>query len=164
MTRFRIALGVVAVVCGTLGGALANAQTVGDAPRRKIDPAEASYQFNEAWRRDQIARQIDLNYRMQWMAGFGPQLVGPFEPWPRVPGDIWGYPQARPIVHPIGHESAQTGPNRWIYRPIYATPSPAAPAAAPPDVVQPPQAGVQLPAPSDADGPPQNGRPQRRAF
>ncbi len=43
-----------------------------------------------------------------------------FEPWPRVPGDIFGYPDPAPVRQPIGHISSQTGPNRWEYHPIYA--------------------------------------------
>jgi hypothetical protein len=132
------------------------------------NPADDSYHQGEARRQDLIARQLDLNYRMIWSSGFGPRFPGVFEPWPRVPGDIWGYPGPRPIEHPIGHESAQTGPNRWTYRPIYAadvqppaksvqikpTPQPAAPIA---------PNKVQLPAPSDANEPPQPNAAPRRA-
>jgi len=90
------------------------------APAKRIDPALESYRFNEAWRRDSIARQLDLNYRTVWMAGYGPRYPNPFEPWPRVPGDIWGYPQPQPIEQPIGDETIQIGPDRWLYRPVYA--------------------------------------------
>src|SRR5258708_37969519 len=83
-------------------------------------PVEENYRINEAQRLDLIARQLDLNYRMIWQAGYGPRYPNPFEPWPRVAGDIWGYPAPRPIEHPIGHESVQVSPTRWIYRPVYA--------------------------------------------
>ncbi len=126
-----------------------------------FSPAAEIYQINEARRQDQIARQLDLNFRMQSSAGFGPRFADPFEPWPHVPGDIWGYPLARPIAQPIGHESLQTGPNRWIYRPLYATapkyvrPQPSARPVARPAVPvapgQPPPAHVQLPGPSDPE-------------
>ena len=43
-----------------------------------------------------------------------------FEAWPRVPGDIFGYPEIPTARQPIGHISTQTGPNRWEYHPIYA--------------------------------------------
>lgn len=43
-----------------------------------------------------------------------------FEPWPYVPGDIYGYSARTAARQPIGHESRQTGPNRWEYRPLYA--------------------------------------------
>lgn len=63
-----------------------------------------------------------------WYAyGRGPTVqseTGPatdrFEAWPRVPGDIFGYPEIPTARQPIGHISTQTGPNRWEYHPIYA--------------------------------------------
>ncbi len=128
-------------------------------PRAAADnPVEENYRINEARRQDLIARQLDLNYRMIWSAGFGPRYPNPFEPWPRVPGDIWGYPGPRPIEHPIGHESAQTGPNRWTYRPLYAgTVAAPAKAAGIETTQQParpqPSAKVQLPGPSDLSEP-----------
>jgi hypothetical protein len=42
------------------------------------DPAEESYRQGEALRRDQIARQLDLNQRMIWSSGFGPRFPNPF--------------------------------------------------------------------------------------
>jgi hypothetical protein len=62
-----------------------------------------------------------------------------FEPWPRLPGDIFGYPDPAPVRQPIGHISSQTGPNRWEYHPIYAedlAPPPGA-AFAPPQNLSP---------------------------
>ena len=50
-------------------------------------------------------RQIDLQYRMITLAGYGPRYPNPFELWPRVPGDIWGYPLPQPVEQPIGFES-----------------------------------------------------------
>jgi hypothetical protein len=123
-----------------------------------FNPATELYQINEVQRRDQIARQLDLNRRMIWSSGYVPQLPTIFEPWPRVPGDIWGYPQNRPVEQPSGHESRQVGPNRWIYRPIYST-VPAPPAGARVDVAAPvdnrsvPKPGIdkiEPPRPSDA--------------
>ncbi len=43
-----------------------------------------------------------------------------FEPWPLVPGDIWGYPFFNPVPQPIGQRHIQTGPNRWESHPVYA--------------------------------------------
>ncbi len=110
-------------------------------------------QINESQRQDQIARQIDLNRRMIRSSGFGPRYPDPFEPWPRVPGDVWGYPVQRPIEQPIGHESLQTGPNRWLYRPLYATGQPQQSArgapARPAPAARPGK--VELPHPSDAE-------------
>ena len=134
------------------------------AQQGRFDPAYESFQFNEARRQSQIARQLDLNYRMARSSGYGPQYPGVFEPWPRVEGDIYGYRLPGPIAQPVGHESAQVGPNRWIYRPFYlagAVPqtvpvvSPnvrkAAPAMPLREPNKPPQ--VQLPAPSDLSEP-----------
>lgn len=49
-----------------------------------------------------------------------PGVYGPvFEPWPWVPGDIWGYPFINRVEQPLGHKVIQTGPNSYIYRPVY---------------------------------------------
>jgi hypothetical protein len=59
-----------------------------------------------------------------WNGGTPQYGTGPatdvFEAWPRVPGDIFGYPDIPTARQPIGHISTQTGPNRWEYHPIYA--------------------------------------------
>ncbi len=140
------------------------------------DLADESFRIAETQRLDQIARQLDLNYRMIWQSGYGPRYPDPFEPWPRVPGDIWGYPSPRPIEHPVGFESKQTRPNRWIYRPIYAaevnrtTPSAPSPTPAnlPRDVRGKSQRGVvapEKPRPSDLAEPDAKPRPSGpRAF
>jgi hypothetical protein len=36
------------------------------------------------------------------------------------PLESYGYPYRDGVRQPIGHESLQTGPNRWEYRPLYA--------------------------------------------
>ncbi len=66
-----------------------------------------------------------LDYWYAYGRGPTPQYAtGPatdvFEAWPRVPGDIFGYPEIPTARQPIGHISTQTGPNRWEYHPIYA--------------------------------------------
>jgi len=65
---------------------------------------------------------------------WGPGLFGPrrayryryprygyptFEPWPFVPGDIYGYPYYGQVPQPLGHKVIRTGPNGYIYRPVY---------------------------------------------
>ena len=143
-----------------LAGAVAQAGPLdAEANTDGFNPAAESNDFNEVRRQNQIARQIELNYRLYGSAGYGPQYSYPFEPWPRVPGDIWGYPQNQKTPQPIGHESVKTGPNRWLYRPLYAPappvntgaqpangPPPAAPRA--PRSARP--ANARPPAPSDA--------------
>jgi hypothetical protein len=110
-------------------------------------------------------------------AAYGRRLGWPsadvFEPWPRVPGDIFGYPDPAPIRQPIGHISTQTGPNRWEYHPLYAedlvpaaaTPATASqafqPAATLPSAA-PPGARVVPPPPQPARDNPAAGGP--RAF
>jgi hypothetical protein len=57
----------------------------------------------------------------------GPGWVGPqtvFEPWPYVPGDIWGYTYYSPMRQPVGQHQEQTGPNRWESHPVYDPPLP----------------------------------------
>jgi hypothetical protein len=72
-----------------------------------------------------------------------------FEPWPFVPGDIWGYPWIDRVEQPLGHKIIETGPNSYIYRPVYpsdlkpkepAEASPQEPAVEgpPPEPVPPP--------------------------
>ncbi len=123
----------------------------GDAQAARF--VQESYQFNESRRRDWIARQLDLNYRMIGLSGYSPLDPNAFAPYSidwlsRVPGDVRGYPQPRPIEHPVGHESAQTGPNRWIYRPVYAAELQVRAAAQSPAASNPPGA-AQRPGPSD---------------
>lgn len=45
-----------------------------------------------------------------------------FEPWPYVPGDIWGYSSQAIARQPIGQVQSQTGPRRWESHPIYDPP------------------------------------------
>ena len=47
-----------------------------------------------------------------------------FEPWPFVPGDIYGYRYYSPVRQPIGQHQEQTGPNRWESHPVYDPPLP----------------------------------------
>ena len=47
-----------------------------------------------------------------------------FEPWPYVPGDIYGYSYYLPVRQPIGQWQGQTGPNRWESHPVYDPPLP----------------------------------------
>jgi hypothetical protein len=51
-----------------------------------------------------------------------PGLPDVFEPWPLVPGDVWGYPYYKTVPQPIGQRQIQTGPRRWESHPVYAVP------------------------------------------
>ncbi len=53
-------------------------------------------------------------------SGYRPLTV--FEPWPFVPGDIYGYVDYRPLRQPLGQWQGQTGPNRWESHPVYDPP------------------------------------------
>jgi hypothetical protein len=121
-----------------------------------FDPAAESYRINEARRLNEISRQLELNYRMIWDHGFDPA--------------------SPPVRQPIGHESKQVAPNRWIYRPIYpeqevgpefeevgpellpspavATPQPATPNTTPPAPQLSPKKDGSLRAPAPADAKP----------
>ena len=88
-----------------------------------------------------------------WRGGYvaGPLTV--FEPWPFVPGDIYGYTYYLPVRQPIGQWQGQTGPNRWESHPVYDPPlpnlRPLPPLEAPPAAAAPPAP----PAPPAADPP-----------
>ena len=45
-----------------------------------------------------------------------------FEPWPYVPGDIWGDFYIPPLRQPVAQVQTQTGPNRWESHPVYNPP------------------------------------------
>ena len=47
-----------------------------------------------------------------------------FEPWPYIPGDIYGYQGSYPVRQPVGQHQEQTGPNRWESHPVYDPPLP----------------------------------------
>lgn len=72
-----------------------------------INPAAESYEIAEAQRQAQVVRQLELNDFLKWSTYYGPL-------------DLWGPPLGGPPVRqPIGHESKQIGPDRWMYRPVY---------------------------------------------
>ena len=137
-TGRRFARGAVAI--GALVSALAGTAAGGLDPESNtdgFDPAAESYRTGEARRLNAIARQLDLVYQMQWEN-------------PYFPGEP-------PIRQPIGYESKQVGPDRWIYRPIYSEDVDAATdiLPAPESLPQPaahkaPAAGPPRPAPADA--------------
>lgn len=101
-----------------------------------FDPGAEAHRRGEARRLNNIARQLDTVYRMQWE-------------FPYFPGEA-------PVRQPIGYESKQVAPDRWIYRPIYAEDvapqgeTLPAPEALPAPVQNGPAARPQAPAPADA--------------
>jgi len=71
-----------------------------------------------------VRRGLERSYG-RWYYGYPgyayPQHAqwGVFEPWPFVPGDIYGYPYIDRVEQPLGHKVIRTGPNSYIYRPVY---------------------------------------------
>jgi hypothetical protein len=94
---------VVALLLGTgvvaPGGPRALAGLDPEGNTDGFDPGVESHRINEARRLNNVARQLSLVYQMQWEN-------------PYFPGEL-------PVRQPIGYESKQVGPNRWIYRPVY---------------------------------------------
>jgi hypothetical protein len=100
-----------------------------------------------------------------------------FQPWPRVPNDIWGTPYYGYVRQPIGHVKIWTGRLSYIYKPIYASPPQENPlaaaasaraAASPPrrqsepgssPAYPPPAAAPSLPPPPPKPAFPRSGRP-----
>ncbi len=137
------ALAAALLVAALLMPRIASAGIDGESNTDGVNPAAELYDIAETQRLQQVARQLDLNRFMTWSSSYGPNSL-----WgPRIGGP--------PIRQPIGYESKQVSPNRWIYRPVYDEEAPveviAAPPALPaPGTGAPPAAGPRLPAPSDA--------------
>ncbi len=75
-----------------------------------FNPAVELYSIAEAQRLGHVARQRAL------VDALGTSLLY----WP---GDLWGAPVGvPPIRQPIGYETKQLGPERWMYRPLYDPP------------------------------------------
>ena len=59
----------------------------------------------------------------RYYPGYGSRFAGRpltvFEPWPYVPGDIWGDFYTPPLRQPVAQAQSQTGPNRWESHPVY---------------------------------------------
>lgn len=118
-------LGLILVGLALLGD---SAPVFGQLPgmpptRRKYTPVDAafdSYYAGDAQRLAEIDRQLGLNNRMRLTGWYGSYLPGVFEPWPMIPGGIWGYPILNPIRQSVGQRSYQAGPDRWISEPVYA--------------------------------------------
>ncbi len=126
-----------------LGVGTVHAGIDGEANTDGFNPADELYEIAEAKRLQQVGQQLQLNRFMAWNTYYGPN-------------SLWGPPLgASPVRQPIGYESKQVTPNRWIYRPVYDEEVPPAEviAAPPPDSAagqQPaPNGQPQLPAPSD---------------
>ncbi len=158
-------------------------------PRFTYGPLEAAEEArrraDEAGR-DAIQRQLQLADDIRWMNtwaptpyraslpylyGYAPRIgrrvervferwVDPvFTPWPRLPGDIYGYPYYPLVRQPIGHDKIWTSPNSYVYRPRYAPaipppaarPAPPVPAPARPLPPSPPAAPPATSVPAEPE-------------
>jgi hypothetical protein len=116
----------------------------GETNTNGLNPAAELYDIAETKRLQQVGQQLELNRFMTWSAYYGPN-------------SLWGPPLGGPPVRqPIGYESKEVSPDRWIYRPLYGDEQPAAeligtpPATGSASAQSTPPAQPKLPAPSDA--------------
>jgi hypothetical protein len=124
-------------------------------------PGTSTYWLHEQQRRQAIADQIGTQEHLRWQSGLPSRLSparpyslesiysglayapGPdapwrtdvFEPWPFVPGDIYGRQFDGAVPQPWGHRVTPLGPNGYTYEPLYEPllplPAPAVPAIPP---------------------------------
>ncbi len=128
--------------CALTGGAAAFGGIDAESNTDGFNPAAQLYGIAEAGRLSRVTRQLELNRFLIYSTYY-------------EPGDRWGPPLGGPpIRQPIGYESKQIGPNRWMYRPLYAED---VAAGTPTELRSPggeplrtPHVQPQLPAPSDA--------------
>ena len=87
----------------------------------------------------------------------GTIYTGKGSAWPRVPGDIYGTPYYGFARQPIGHIKIWTGPQSYIYKPVYANAPMAEPISAQPrpDLVRPRRVEAARPATRPLPPPPQ---------
>jgi hypothetical protein len=130
------------VVSGLVVAALVGTSALGQQPApRPYDGIQAgldAFRLAEERRQANVAMQQAVNDQARfWNAvpanldfayayGFGarrvPVPLTVFEPWPYVPGDIYGFTPYFPVRQPVGQWQGQTGPNRWESHPVYDPP------------------------------------------
>ena len=97
----------------------------------RLQAGQEAYRLHEEQRRFRIGRQVWLNDEMVFWSTSFPAWKYFAEPWPFLPGDIYGYPLAEPPINqPIGQREQKIGPNRWLSQPVYAE------QVAPPEMVR----------------------------
>ncbi len=113
-----------------------------------LSPQEASrqaYLQYEPLRQRNARLQIETIDTVRWLGGFPNRYTGlrnapslaaiysgattglvngqyVFEPWPYVPGDIWGFQWDDLVAQPVGNRIRFNGPNRYTYEPVYSDP------------------------------------------
>jgi hypothetical protein len=125
---------------GTLWAEEARVDTGGYNP---IQAGFDAHAYHERLRLGQVNRHLWLLDQMRWWSAF-PRGAGyffppapgldavyaygtagrgwrgsVFEPWPIVPGDLYGYRLYEGVPQSIGQRHIQTGPNRWESHPVY---------------------------------------------
>jgi hypothetical protein len=114
-----------------------------------IEAGRDAHAYHEALRLRDVNRHLWLLDQMRWQAAwpYGPwyfrspapgldevyahgapgRVPGRvFEPWPVVPGDLYGYRLFNAVPQSIGQRHVQTGPNRWESHPVYPQTAPPA--------------------------------------
>jgi hypothetical protein len=71
---------------------------------------------------DLATMDLDFAYAYGYRRFIPSTRLSVFEPWPLVPGDIYGYVVTPAIRQPIGQWQGQTGPRRWESHPVYDPP------------------------------------------
>lgn len=109
---------------------------------------QSNYGLHEQRRLQAISDQIGLQDYLRWQSGL-PSLLSParppslesiysgladapgafapwrtdvFEPWPFVPGDIWGRQFDNAVPQPWGHRITPLGRNGYTYEPVHGPP------------------------------------------
>jgi hypothetical protein len=72
-----------------------------------------------------VLMDLDFAYGIAYRRFVPGDRLSVFEPWPLVPGDIYGVVVAPPVRQSVGQWQGQTGPRRWESHPIYDPPFPA---------------------------------------
>ncbi len=139
-----LALGLVVSVAWSLDLSAGLAQEEVPAYAHPDSQRDAHWR-GERQRRADVARQVGTIEYLRWLNGlpatvplrgplaadraayyaYGRQRMGNrrltiFEPWPYLPGDIWGFDDDRTVPQSVGQRQVQTGPNRWVSYPVYA--------------------------------------------
>lgn len=121
-------------------------------------------------RRARYAAQSQMRYSYYYPYPMLRAYRGVFEPWPFVPGDVYGYPFVPRVPMPLGQVQIEIGPGRILSRPVYEGEGPAGgqptlapplPGAGQPEVLpppplpelNPPEAQPPAPAPPVPPGP-----------
>jgi hypothetical protein len=154
----RIAIALWLITVGLVGYADLPAQEA-RSDGGGYNPIQAGFDahaYHERLRLTQVNRHLWLLDQMKWWSAwprgagyFYPPAPGldavyaygnsgrgwggnVFEPWPYVPGDIYGYRLFDGVPQSIGQRHIQTGPNRWESHPVYPADLVPPPAAVPP--------------------------------